>query len=92
MINGDVGEFINGLHYGDERFFVYNRKKYFIQGYYESGKPLLELYVIEPSDDNFKWRAFSDDKNYPVTKFENANIFDNKSFWEIEKNIEWVDD
>ncbi len=55
-------------------------------------KPLLEIYAITPIGDDFKWRAFSDDKNYPVEKFENAKIFDNKSFWEIENEIEWVDD
>lgn len=91
MINGNAKEFIAGLYYGDERFFIYKGKKYFIQGYYESEKPILEIYVIEPLSDHFKWRIFSDDMNYPVAKFENARIFNNKSFWEIENDIEWVD-
>lgn len=91
MINGDAKDFIEGLHYGDERFFVHNEKKYFIQGYFENEKPMLELYVFEPSDSDFEWRAFSNDKNYPVAEFEQAKIFDGKSFWEIEKEIEWVD-
>lgn len=92
MINGNAKEFIAGLYYGDERFFTYKGKKYFIQGYYENNKPLLEIYAIVPLGDDFKWRVFSEDKNYPVEKFENAKIFDNKSFWEIENEIEWVDD
>ena len=92
MINGNAKEFIAGLYYGDERFFTYKGKKYFIQGYYENNKPLLEIYVIAPLDDDFKWRVSSDSKNYPVEKFESAKIFDNKSFWEIENEIEWVDD
>lgn len=91
MINGNANEFISGLYYGDERFFLYNGKKYFIQGYFENEKPTLELYILEPSDSDFKWQAFSDGKDYPVAEFENAKIFDGKSFWEIEKNIEWVD-
>lgn len=91
MINGNAKEFIAGLYYGDERFFTYKGKKYFIQGYHENKKPLLEIYAIEPFDNDFKWRVFSDDNNYPVAKFENAKIFDNKSFWEIENEIEWVD-
>ena len=32
MLNGDVNEFIDGLHYGDERFFLYDGNKYFLQG------------------------------------------------------------
>lgn len=94
MINGDAREFIDGLYYGDERFFLYNGKKYFVQGYYDSStneKPMLEVYILEPADNNFEWRAFSEDSNYPVTEFETAKIFDGKTFWEVEKEIEWVD-
>lgn len=91
MINGRAEEFIQGLHYGDERFFLYKGNKYFIQGYYENGKPLLELYILEPADNDFKCEIVSADNNYPVADFENAKIFHGKSFWEIEKDIEWVD-
>ena len=35
MINGNANEFIDGLYYGDERFFMYNQKKYFIEGWTE---------------------------------------------------------
>lgn len=92
MINGDPKEFIDGLYFGDERFFYFRNRKYFIQGYYENGNPLLELYVIEPSNDNFKWKAISQDASYPVSEFENAAIFDGKTFWQIENKIKWVDD
>lgn len=91
MINGDVHAFIDGLHYGDERFFLYKGNKYFLQGYYVEGKPMLELYVIENPTVDFAWRSISDNGEYPVEMFENAKIFHGKSFWEIEKDIEWVD-
>lgn len=91
MINGDVNEFVDGLHYGDERFFIYAGDKYFLQGYYVDGKPMLELYVIENPAVDFEWRMISDDDKYPVEAFENAKIFNGKSFWEVEKEIEWVD-
>ena len=91
MINGNAQEFIAGLYYGDERFFLYNGRKYFIQGYYENGNPVLELYVLEPADSDFRWRSVSTDDSYPVAEFEKAEIFDNKTFWEVEKDMEWVD-
>lgn len=91
MINGDPREFIDGLYYGDERFFYFDNKKYFIQGYYLNGKPLLELYVLEPINDNFTWKAISENNSYPVTEFENAPIFNGKTFWQVEKDIEWLD-
>ena len=28
----------------------------------------------------------------PVAEFENARIFNGKTFWEVEKDIEWVDE
>ena len=91
MINGSAREFIDGLYHGDERFFLYKGKKYFIQGYCID-KPLLEVYVFEPPEDDFEWRAYSDELKYPVEEFEKAKIFDGKTFWEVEGEIEWVDD
>ena len=91
MINGDPKEFIEGLHYGDERFFLYGGCKYFIQGYCSEGKYMLEMYCTEPDDVDFYWSVFSDNDNYPVAEFENAPIFNGKTFWEAEKDIEWVD-
>ena len=92
MINGDVKEFVNGLYYGDERFFIYDRKKYFIQGYMDDSRPVLEIFVLEPHDCEFTWHAISNDQSYPVTEFENAKIFGGRSFWDVEQDIEWVDD
>lgn len=91
MINGNPNEFIDGLYYGDERFFLFKGYKYFIQGYHEEGKPMLIMYVIESPNNNFEWRAVSNNKDYPVSEFENAPIFDGKTFWQVEQEIEWVD-
>ena len=90
MINGNSREFINGLYYGDERFFLYNGEKYFIQGYCEDNKYILEIYVIENEENDFHWKSTSQ-SNYPVEEFEKTKIFNGKTFWEAEKEIEWVD-
>lgn len=34
---------------------------------------------------------FENNNNNPVAKFENAKIFDGKTFWEVEKEFEWID-
>ena len=91
MINGNAREFIDGLYYGDERFFIFDGNKYFLQGYYVDGKPMLEMYVVENPAVDFAWRMVSNNSEYPVEEFENAKIFNGKSFWEIEKEIEWID-
>lgn len=43
MINGNVQEFISGLHYGDQRFFKYNGVSYFIEGYVENDYKEMQL-------------------------------------------------
>ena len=91
MKNVDVNEFIDGLHYGDERFFRYDGNKYFLQGYCVDGKPMLELYIIENPEMDFEWHMTSYNGEYPVEEFENTKIFNGKFFWEIEKEIEWDD-
>lgn len=91
MNTGDAQAFIDGLYYGDERFFLYKGNKYFIQGYFVNRKPMLEVYIIDSPENNFHWQAFSEDNNYPVSEFEKAKIFEGKNFWEAEQEIEWVD-
>lgn len=91
MINGSAKEFIEGLHYGDERFFLWNGCKYFIQGFFESEKPMLELYVLEPSDNDFEWRALSKDNSYPVSEFENDKILMAKLFGKSKRTLSgWI--
>ena len=31
-------------------------------------------------------------KKYPVDEFINAKIWNDKTFWQVEQDIEWVDD
>lgn len=93
MINGDPREFIDGLHYGDERIFLYDGRKYFIQGYVTENGPLIEMFGLDPDNFDFYWKVYSDkEKSYPVAEFESAPLFNGKTFWEAEQDIEWVDD
>ncbi len=93
MINGDPKAFIEGLHYGDEHYFVYDGRKYFIQGYGTENGPMLEVFGLDPDNFDYHWRVYSSVKNkYPVAEFESARIFNGKTFWEVEQEIEWVDE
>lgn len=46
---------------------------------------------IEDPNNDFEWRAYPQDKHYPVNEFENDKIFNSKSFREVEREIECVD-
>ena len=96
MINGNVNEFIDGLYYGDERWFIYRKIKYFIQGWVKDGKYTLMLDQMnpDPGSDWCLWEETKDEsKNGEVVEsFLASKIFDGKTFWEVEHEIEWVDD
>lgn len=91
MINGNVNEFVDHIHYGDELVFLYEGKKYFLQGFKLEGLYTLLLDRWDPPGDDYIWVGKGTDKAYPVEKFLNAPIFEGKTFWEAEKEIEWVD-
>ncbi len=89
MINGDVLKFVDHIHYGDELWFLYNNKKYFLEGWSTEG--ILELVLYEMEDDGKDYRWIGDKNHFPVEEFLEDPVFDGKTFWEAEKDITWVD-
>lgn len=95
MIDGNVNEFVAGLYYGDERWFKYNGIKFFIQGWVQDNAFTLVLEQMEPEPISNKsmWSdtKFCDKRSLVIEKFLQARLFDGKTFWEVEQEIEWVD-
>ena len=95
MINGNVNEFVNNLYYGQEMNFSYADKQYFIQGWKENNIFTIELYQIIPlttSEGYCIWKNNSVNPQECVNDFFNVKLFDGKSFWEVEQEIEWLYD
>ena len=92
MINGNVNEFIDGLYYGDERIFMYKGQKFFVQGFSENGYSTIYLARWEPPCDDYIWVGKHPYGAYDVEAFLAAPIWDGRTFWEAEKEMEWVDD
>ncbi len=82
-----LSQFINDLHYNAETEFTFNDKKYLISGWInENNTYTLELYSIEKNPQKlFCCTDFS--RQAVVEQFENAKIFENKTIYEVEKNI-----
>ncbi len=91
MKNGDISEFVDGLYHGDERIFLYRGQKFFIEGLSYDDKNHLLLYRWEPKSECV-WDGVSEIGRFCVDKFLQAPLFDGKTFWEVEQEIEWVDD
>ena len=95
MINGNVNEFIEELTYQDH-YANYQGQKYFFNGcqyqYNVEGTVVdvtLEVYNLTTNT-----TVFSTTQNNAakcIAAFEEAKIFNSQSFWEVEKDIEWVD-
>ncbi len=91
MINGDVNEFVDRIYYGDELVFLYGGKKYFLQGWVENKIHTLCLDTWEPPSNDYLWYEESCDPQKLSDDFIKAPVFNGKTFWEVEKDIEWVD-
>ena len=87
--NGNVNEFVDHIYYGDELWFIYKGKKYFLEGWTNNNRLDLCLYEMNENGAEYRWEG--DEKHYPVDKFLKAEIWDGKSFWDAEQDMEWVD-
>lgn len=96
MIDGNVNEFIDKLYYEDH-YVIYNGYKYFFNGC-QTKKDIhgkiktvtLEIYNLSMSKTFFsvtKQSAID-----CIEAFEEAPIWNGKTFWEVESNMQWVDD
>ena len=67
MKNGNVQEFVDHIHYGDELWFLYNGTKYFLEGWIEND--ILELVLYEMKENGKVYIWIGDYSNYPVEDF-----------------------
>ena len=95
MINGNASEFIDELTYQDH-YAVYQGQKYYFNGcqcHYDRNGDIvsvtLEVYNLTTKEPVFSVTQSSASKC--VDQFEKAKIFNGKTFWDAEKDIEWVD-
>ena len=92
MINGDYKMFVDDLHYGQEMNFSYKNRKYFIQGWYEKPVYHMELIRFVPLLEKKLWEYNSKVSMSECAKeFMKSKIFDEKTFAEIESEVEWLD-
>ena len=96
MIDGNANQFIESLFFEDA-YILYDGKKYFINGCscnfddnHEIINVKLEVYNIDEGCTVFS--VIKPTQTECVTAFEDAPIFNGKTFWDVEQEIQWVDD
>lgn len=93
MIDGNPHEFLEQLSSCQNTIFIYNGCKYWFQGYMpERGKVHMELYEHEPPSEGVVWEYDGAAIDEGIEDFIKAPIFNKKTFWEVEEDIQWVDD
>lgn len=94
MIDGKLSDFIDSLYYGQEIVFLYQSKKYFIQGWWSDDKTTAIL-VLEKIDDKpftgYIWKHQDESMIKCAEAFLAAPIWNGKNFLEIEKEVTWSD-
>ena len=83
---------INYLDVDNEIKKIYNGKKYFAQGITDDdGKYVFGIQMWEP-EEKLLWEITGKDDQESYEEFLKQPLFDGKTFWEIEKYTEWVDE
>lgn len=95
MIDGNANVFIDKLTYEDH-YVIYDDEKYFFNGCQVTTDKQgnITSVILEVYNLNNNTTIFSTTKltiSDCITEFENAKIWNGKSFWEAEKDMTWVD-
>ena len=96
MIDGNARDFIEKLHYEDH-YVIYKGNKYFFNGCQTKASSdgtveyvSLEVYNLTTDETIFSIKKpFSSEC---VRALEEAPIWGGKTFWEIENEMQWVDE
>ena len=96
MINGDANVFIDQLSYEDH-YVLFNGVKYFLNGCQvnknDEGKIIsVRLEVYDLTSQTTIYSVTKKNSSECLVAFQDAKIWNGKSFWEVEQDIEWVDD
>ena len=91
MINGDPKEFLERVCSGQDTPYKFNGKKYWLQGFVVKNGFRAEVFCCDPPHE-YLWEYTGKCPLECMEKFQTALIFDGKSFWDVEKDLEWLDE
>ena len=92
MINGNPQEFVDTLYLGEEILFEYRHQRLFAQGYNLSKNEAvfrIDRWIPEPLETVYE--CYNTSVSKCVERFLEEKFFEGRTFWEVEKEIEWCD-
>lgn len=89
MTGNNLNDFMDDMYYNPEKEICYRSKKYMVTGFvHEAGKLYtLAVYTVEENSKTL-FSYTSEIRSECVKQFEKAKIFDGKTIYEAEKDIE----
>lgn len=96
MIDGRAVDFIDKLYYEDH-YAIYNGDKYFLNGCQsikadDEKITSVRLEVYNLSADKTIFTITKESAEECIKAFEEAPIWNGKTFWDIESQMQWVDE
>ena len=91
MINGNPNRFLEVVASGQDITYKYKGNIYWFQGYNKGDKFRMEIFKHIPAEEDFIWECEEETYLECLNRFTNEPIFDGKTFWEVEQEIEWGD-
>lgn len=93
MIGGTPNEFLERVYSCQDTIYLYKGIKYWFQGYMPTFNTVhMEVIQYQPPSDRFVWEYDGSTIEECQQAFIHAPIFNGKSFWDAEQDIEWVDE
>ncbi len=92
MINGNPNRFLEVIASGQDITYKFRGEIYWYQGYNKGDKFRMEIYKYIPLQEReLTWECEKGSYIDCYNEFVEAPIFDGKTFWEVEQEIEWGD-
>lgn len=93
MMNGNPSEFVDRIYSCQDTVFIFKGVKYWFQGYTSpNGIVHMEIFQYQPTSNAYLWTHDGKTIAECQQSFLDTPIFDGKTFWDAEKDIQWVDD
>ena len=93
MIGGNPNDFLDRIYSCQDTIYIYKGVKYWFQGYMPDPETVhMEVVQYQPSSEKEIWSHNDTTIERCQQAFIKAPLFDGRSFWDAEQEIEWVDD
>ncbi|MDD5807119.1 MAG: hypothetical protein PUD02_07305 [Eggerthellales bacterium] len=90
MKGGNVQEFLDTLSLGIEKEFKFRDRTLFAQGGVKDGVWTMTVDQWDPPVEDYIWSTQGETMEQCFNEFLEARIFDGRTFWDTESEMEWV--